>query len=65
MYFGTMDADNPISKNDEIKLDCNVTRYNFLKREQNRLQRKLVCTHMPGTSQNVYLNLTKSKFSSF
>lgn len=28
MYFGTMDADNPISKNDEIKLDCNVTRYN-------------------------------------
>lgn len=34
MYFGTMDADNPISKNDEIKLDCNVTRYNFLKREQ-------------------------------
>lgn len=28
MYFGTMDADNPISKNDEIKLDCNVTRCN-------------------------------------
>lgn len=27
--IGTMDADNPISKNDEIKLDCNVTRYNF------------------------------------
>lgn len=29
-----MDADNPISKNDEIKFDCNDTRYNFLKREQ-------------------------------
>lgn len=36
----------------------------FEKGTKIRLQRKLDCTHMPGTSQNVYLNLTKSKFYS-
>lgn len=34
MYSGTMDADNPISKNDEIKFDCNGTS-NFWKGNKN------------------------------
>lgn len=35
MYSGTMDADNPISKNDEIKFDCIMVQVIFEKGNKN------------------------------